>query len=918
MAETGADAVPRPSMSAAGAAAGGVTLIPRELANTGAFAAAADGENVEVPAEAVLRQLEAQRQLMLRRAARPASRVHRWRRRARQRAAVLLSHHYGAAHVLYFALAALLGAALLCAVDDTPFRDALFAGVGCVTATGLTRFDLAQKNAATRAVCLALAALGGTVADSVFLLAVCRLLWRKPPLVVELKNEGSVNGTSDGDDGRGDGFLGGDVGDGFTNVSSFSKSTSTSTTKTTKEPTKATSAISTTATTKAKAKETSTDETSTTNSTEATRTQTTTTTTTTTTTSEQINNQEAEEESELHVVYSASQSVDLGVVGRQAPRMLEARRVRQFRALLTHRKERRAMTVLLCIAAAYFVAVQLAGFLVLGVYFACSARMRALLAARGARPWSAALFFAVSCVSNAGLSLFADSAAPLTAHPFALAAMAALILAGNTAYPIVLRAVVAAVGAAARRGPWRAAVRARKLADDCAYILKYPRRLTTSLLPRAKTRALLVVLAAMTVAQLAMMLLSDWDALNHLAPANRVFAALFQVVCTRTAGFSALDYNLLAQSTATLTLIMMYISSVPNIVSMRSSREKRDSLDDDDDNNDDDNDENKSSGSNSSSSSSSSSFFSRWFNRRAHNNSSRSSSDSRKKPKEKTDSSDADLTVSFQIRRVLVSDTLKIFLGYYLICLVEDHTFRTNPRFDPFVILFEVVACYGTVGASYTGSMVLLSTDSWLTLLLVMAIMMLGRHRGLPDDIDQAVLPGVLPLRMPRRRFARLRRTQASSSAGAQLSQHADTSTSTASSTAAPAQPPESRRTSISAFFSNVRRSFQIDRRSSDSRNASLDVARGSIELAAPRPSFVVERMPPAHSTQQQPPPQPTRPRVYTVEFCRDPAVPAPVVPAPVVPEPVVPEPVHQHRGHRHHRASPGVSPPAEDSEPPD
>ena len=889
----------RPSTSTgAGASAGsGFTLIPRELASTDAFAATADGESVEVPAEAVLRQLEAQRQLMLRRAARPVSRARRWRRAARKRAAVLFSHHYGVAHVLYFALAALVGAALLCAVDATPFRDALFAGVGCITATGLTRFDLAHKNAATRAVCLVLAMLGGTVADSVFLLAVCRLLWRKPPLVVDLKHEGSVNTLCAtvpvGVDGAGAG--GGSDGN-------HGQGTSTSTTTTT--TTTATNGTSGTSK-KDDQKDKDTDKNK----------------------SNEDGNGDANDDSEVHVVYSASQSVDLGAVGRQQARpALAERRVQQFRALLTHRKERRAMTVLLCIALAYFVVVQLAGFLVLGTYFACSARARAALAARGVRPWAAGLFFAVSCVSNAGLSLFADSAVPLTTHPFALAAMAALIVAGNTGYPIVLRAVVAAVGAAARRGrAWRHTVRARAIADDCAYILKYPRRLTTSLLPRATTLWLLVVLAAMTVAQLAMMLLSDWDALNHLAPVHRVFAALFQVVCTRTAGFSALDYNLLAQSTVTLTLIMMYISSVPNIVSMRSSREKRAA---------EDNTTSGGDGDTAAASSSSSSFFSKLFRRRASSSSSSSSS----APSEKTDGNDADLTVSFQIRRVLVSDTLKIFLGFYLICLVEDHTFRTNPRFDPFVVLFEVVACYGTVGASYTGTMTLLTTDSTLTLLLVMAVMMLGRHRGLPDDIDQAVLPGVLPLRMPRRRVARLRRTPASSAAGAQLAQRAPSTTNSSSgtstsTTAAPAD--EGRRSSISAFFSSVRRSFQIDR--GGARAAARGDERSSVELGAPRPSlhadraprpsFVVERMPPptrphAQSVADAAAPRRTTSHEYTVEYCRDPARPpaaAGRAPAPApAPAPDSPRPGRAHRSHRRapHRASPDAAP--ADSEPPD
>jgi hypothetical protein len=67
---------------------------------------------------------------------------------------------------------------------------------------------------------------------------------------------------------------------------------------------------------------------------------------------------------------------------------------------------------------------------------------------------------------------------------------------------------------------------------------------------------------------------------------------------------------------------------------------------------------------------------------------------------------------------------------------------KTDPSFTVFRVLFEIISAYGTVGLSLGYPTVLTSFSTvWTTQskLVLCAIMMLGRHRGLPDSVDRAV-----------------------------------------------------------------------------------------------------------------------------------------------------------------------------------
>lgn len=101
--------------------------------------------------------------------------------------------------------------------------------------------------------------------------------------------------------------------------------------------------------------------------------------------------------------------------------------------------------------------------------------------------------------------------------------------------------------------------------------------------------------------------------------------------------------------------------------------------------------------------------------------------------------------ISSHIRRQLSYDLWYIFLGFFVISIIEGQRLGNvdDPRFSMFALLFEIVSAYGTVGLSLgypdrnqSFSVVLKP----LSKLVIVAMQIRGRHRGLPYALDRAIL----------------------------------------------------------------------------------------------------------------------------------------------------------------------------------
>lgn len=101
--------------------------------------------------------------------------------------------------------------------------------------------------------------------------------------------------------------------------------------------------------------------------------------------------------------------------------------------------------------------------------------------------------------------------------------------------------------------------------------------------------------------------------------------------------------------------------------------------------------------------------------------------------------------VGAHLRRQLSFDLWYIFLGMFIIAICEGGRLaNTNEyAFTLFSVLFEIVSAYGTVGLSLGYPNVDTSFSAQfrvISKLIIIAMQIRGRHRGLPYELDRAVL----------------------------------------------------------------------------------------------------------------------------------------------------------------------------------
>ena len=120
-------------------------------------------------------------------------------------------------------------------------------------------------------------------------------------------------------------------------------------------------------------------------------------------------------------------------------------------------------------------------------------------------------------------------------------------------------------------------------------------------------------------------------------------------------------------------------------------------------------------------------------------------------PVEEEDDDDDDETknapnyIGAHLRKQLSFDLWYVFLGLFIIAIAEGGPLRSKgkPDFQLFTVLFEVVSSYGTVGLSlgYPNTNASFSAQfNVISKLVIIAMQLRGRHRGLPYSLDRAIL----------------------------------------------------------------------------------------------------------------------------------------------------------------------------------
>jgi potassium uptake Trk family protein len=236
--------------------------------------------------------------------------------------------------------------------------------------------------------------------------------------------------------------------------------------------------------------------------------------------------------------------------------------------------------------------------------------------------------------------------------------------------------------------------------EELQFLLDHPRRCFTLLFPRDATWWLFAILVILNGLDLIFFIILDLNdpVVTSLPPGIRVLDGLFQASSTRTAGFSVVNLQELHPAIQVSYLIMMYISVFPIAISMRRTNVY----------------EEKSLG-----------IY---------------ASKEEELANEKEPS-----YVGAHLRKQLSFDLWYLFLGLFIIAIVEGTRLQdiNDWAFSLFNVLFEIVSAYGTVGLSLGYPTINASFSAEfhsLSKLVIIAMQIRGRHRGLPYELDRAIL----------------------------------------------------------------------------------------------------------------------------------------------------------------------------------
>ncbi|KAJ3875588.1 cation transport protein-domain-containing protein [Lentinula edodes] len=368
--------------------------------------------------------------------------------------------------------------------------------------------------------------------------------------------------------------------------------------------------------------------------------------------------------------------------------------------------EYRALNALLWIVGAYHIGIQLVSFVVIASYMSISKWNSDFLPPALHRPVSStwfSLYQTVSAYTNTGTSLVDTSMIPFQKAYPVIVFMVILILAGNTAFPIFLRAEIFFLS--------KIVPRTSRLHETLQFLLDHPRRCFIYLFPSHQTWFLLIVVVALNVTDWLSFMVLDigTPAIDAIPVGVRLIIGVLQAVAVRAAGFGTVTLSALAPAVKVLYVIMMYISVYPIAMSVRSTNVYeeqslgvyRESMITDED--------------------------------------------------PDFQLSGPRMTVwskylAMHARKQLSFDMWWLGLALFLVCIIERPNLDDTSKatwFNIFNIVFELTSAYGTVGLSLgipTANYSFSGAFRPLSKLIVCLVMLRGRHRGLPVAIDRAVM----------------------------------------------------------------------------------------------------------------------------------------------------------------------------------
>ncbi|TFK93269.1 TrkH-domain-containing protein [Polyporus arcularius HHB13444] len=315
-------------------------------------------------------------------------------------------------------------------------------------------------------------------------------------------------------------------------------------------------------------------------------------------------------------------------------------------------------------------------------------------------------FQIIGAWANTGMSLVDQNMVPFqTAYPLVIF-LVFCVLAGNTCLPIFLRLLIWIL----TKLPGKS-----RMKESLHFLLDHPRRCTIYLFPSRQTWLLFGTVMVLNCTNLLFdLVLNIGNPVTESLPFGvRFIDAVLNAAACRNAGYQPIPVSQLMPAVQVLSVIMMYIAIYPIAMSVRATNvyeAKSLGVYADDEGDDELNDDalwNRPSESRVA-------IWGKYLMRHA--------------------------------RRQLSFDMWWLAVSLFLLCIIERDNLIDPAKqsyFNIFALIFEIVSAYGTVGLSLGIPGINYSLSGGmhtLSRLIIIAVMLRGRHRGLPVALDRAVL----------------------------------------------------------------------------------------------------------------------------------------------------------------------------------
>eukprot|EP00667_Euglena_gracilis_P003384 EG_transcript_3392 len=291
---------------------------------------------------------------------------------------------------------------------------------------------------------------------------------------------------------------------------------------------------------------------------------------------------------------------------------------------------------------------------------------------------------------NVGWTPWSDNVIPLQDDYVVLMLLSTLVMLGNTMYPMALRFVIYMMH------------RLYPNYKPYKFLLKFPRRCCTHLFTGLHTKMLCICLLVINLGQYAVMMgFESFGSMKDLPIVTRSLICWFQAAVTRSGGFDAIGMNILCPSVQLMMAIMMYISAYPMIAGLRQvSEEKR-----------------------------------QYVAMQEIDSEEQDLQNSSIDVKRKTQ------TFAKEVWSKCMGDVWLLATALFVLTSFEGARIHAG-EFSIFSCIFELCSAFGTVGASLGAANSAASLSACfhpVSKLAVIVVLLCGRHRGQPRNIDRAV-----------------------------------------------------------------------------------------------------------------------------------------------------------------------------------